>query len=737
MMKCSNTRRKRFCAGLLAIVLLLSLVPIQFTFAADEDASGAASELRCWQITVVKKDSGNGGIVAGDASVVGSVYGLYNRDGELLDEYKVGQDGTFTTKQYPLGTGYYLQEISAPSGYKLNWTTYSLDAYTTGEDSSEAVIHDTITLEGDVMTGTVMLAALTAKPECPGIFNVPQEGSECQIYLKSAGSYEAAVAMSDDRLYDTGVANSNGDIVWENGTIFSKKLAYGTYIVHQVSAWENRILEEDVEITFIDDGHHISYSFFNPYYSAQITVDTRDCESGMKIVNGSAAFKILNVDTGKYFTYYDEETGETIDEFWGIDGNITIPIELPYGNYHLIETRTPEGYYPNTDPIAFSVTSTNNGSLRFNTESIPLKGQLLIETMGVQFTSVAGKPTDNHGLSFVPVYSEDYIDGVYFNLIAAEDIITGDGVVHYRKGDVVETICTNGNNAVRSKELYIGKYLLVETAVPDGVIPASEPIEIEVTNDGDHKVSEIPVQITKEYVSTELTIRKQAYIWETVTDAETGEITHELVPASGAGFTFGLFVGDDYFVAKYGNLLADGCLVAVLVTDEQGMIHFTEQLPYGQYYIRELETPDDRAYAMDKTVYEIDLSAQNARDNKITATVTSTSVEDDDMDIKYQTKGNALRLVTWADSLDYKEIVFNVTVGGQTAAIPCTAVYSSIYADGVKLDNAAEVFNENARYFVTYTIEDIPEGVTTFDVSVTWTNLDGNSVTSNIRTITL
>ena len=64
-------------------------------------------------------------------------------------------------------------------------------------------------------------------------------------------------------------------------------------------------------------------------------------------------------------------------------------------------------------------------------------------------------------------------------------------------------------------------------------------------------------------------------------------------------------------------------------------------------------------------------------------------------------------------------------------------VYSAINAGDAKLDNAAEIFNENALYFVTYTIESIPEGVTEFDVSVTWTDLEGNSNTSDVRTITL
>lgn len=111
--------------------------------------------------------------------------------------------------------------------------------------------------------------------------------------------------------------------------------------------------------------------------------------------------------------------------------------------------------------------------------------------------------------------------------------------------------------------------------------------------------------------------------------------------------------------------------------------------------------------------------------------------------IKFQTKTNGdsadLRLVTWVDSLDYAQVYFNVTIGGRTAAIPCTTVYSAINANGMVLDDASAVFGEEARYFVTYTIKNIPSSAYNeeIQVSVTWTDLDGHSVTSETRTIVL
>lgn len=572
-----------------------------------------------WQITFEKKDSQNNGLIAGDASVVGAVYGLYDSENQLLDKYTVGENGSFTTKKYVVGDGFYLKEISAPSGYKLDTTAYYLDAYTKPDGSNEPLTAHTVGLKEIVMTGTVSLSKFTADPKKPGIYNVPEVGAEFQVYLKSAGSYENAMAMGDERLYDSGTANAGGDIVWCNGGIVSKDLAYGTYIVHQVSSWDNRIFVEDFEITILDDSQHFDFNLNNPYYTANIVVNKRDAESGKLIVNGVAAFKILNVDTNEYVAYHDEETGETIDEFLTVDGMLTLPMEIPYGNYLLEETRAPEGYLLNGETVPFTIDKNSNGILTFNVENEPLMGNLLIDKKGVQFTSV-NQNDSNYGPVFAPVYSDDFIAGVQFTIIANEDIVTGDGVVHYKKGNIVDRIVTNGDAVVRTKDLYVGKYLVVETDAPDGVIMTNEPIEIEVTNAGVQKVSTVPVQITNDYITTELNMLKRAYTWETVTVSDTGEVTRKLNMVSGVGFTFGLFAAED-FTAKNGDLIEKDSLVSVMTTNELGVIHYTEQLPYGKYYVKELDTPKDHPYIMDTKTYEVDLSVEHSHDNNIVADV--------------------------------------------------------------------------------------------------------------------
>ncbi len=98
-----------------------------------------------------------------------------------------------------------------------------------------------------------------------------------------------------------------------------------------------------------------------------------------------------------------------------------------------------------------------------------------------------------------------------------------------------------------------------------------------------------------------------------------------------------------------------------------------------------------------------------------------------------------LRLVSWVSSLDMAAVTFNVSIdGAEATALDCTAVYSAIKVDGLSVDNAAEVFgNDEAAYFVTYTIGNIPNADfgAEIQVSVSWTDAEGNTTTSEARTI--
>jgi hypothetical protein len=94
-------------------------------------------------------------------------------------------------------------------------------------------------------------------------------------------------------------------------------------------------------------------------------------------------------------------------------------------------------------------------------------------------------------------------------------------------------------------------------------------------------------------------------------------------------------------------------------------------------------------------------------------------------------------LLTSVDSLDYSNVVFEVTIQGQTAQLPCTTVYEKIRAGDTKIENATAIFGPDARYFVTYTLLNIPQSIYDVDITVTprWKTLDGTVVYGTARTL--
>ena len=70
-----------------------------------------------------------------------------------------------------------------------------------------------------------------------------------------------------------------------------------------------------------------------------------------------------------------------------------------------------------------------------------------------------------------------------FLLHAKEDIITGDGVVHYHAGELVDTL-TTVQGMIASKPLYLGTYTLTEITAPDGYILDSTPHDVTLSYGG-------------------------------------------------------------------------------------------------------------------------------------------------------------------------------------------------------------------------------------------------------------
>ena len=74
---------------------------------------------------------------------------------------------------------------------------------------------------------------------------------------------------------------------------------------------------------------------------------------------------------------------------------------------------------------------------------------------------------------------EDLLAGTVFEIRAAEDIVTPDGTVRLRKGELADTL-TIGQERVVSRELFLGTYAVTEVKQVPGFALAEEPVEVEL-----------------------------------------------------------------------------------------------------------------------------------------------------------------------------------------------------------------------------------------------------------------
>ena len=280
--------------------------------------------LKKFNVSLVKKDAETGTAQAG-LSLEGAVYGIY-KNGQLLDEYTTDKNGHFTTDYYTCSADYVLKEITPPTGYLLDKTEYFL----TAEAENFTVEKNTLTVTSNeqVIKGRISMVKHSDKDNT--VVEKPEKGAQFQIYLKSAGSYDAAKDTERDLLTTD-----------RKGWAESKDLPYGTYVVHQTKGLVSSHLAPDFEVEITENGETYYYLINNVPIEAYLRVQKLDAFDNQPITTG-AKFQIRNPDGS---LYKDPITGE--DTFKSDNkGYIKTSNPLPYGEgYKLVEIQAPKGYY--------------------------------------------------------------------------------------------------------------------------------------------------------------------------------------------------------------------------------------------------------------------------------------------------------------------------------------------------------------------------------------------------------
>ena len=361
------------------------------------------------------------------------------------------------------------------------------------------------------------------------------------------------------------------------------------------------------------DGQTYRYLINNANFESYIKVVKKDAETGNTIPYAGAGFQIYDPNGNLVTMTFTYPEVTTIDTFYTTaDGELITPQTLEYGKgYSLVEVQAPYGYVLNSEPVYFDVVQENSEEesgitlIEVVRSNMAQKGTITVTKSGEVFSTVAG----DKGL-YQPIFSVSGLEGAVYEITAAEDIVTLDGTVRAKKGEVVDTVTTGKDGTAKSKELYLGKYEVKETTAPYGMVLNDETHSVELVYAGQEiEVTETATGFVNERQRVEIDLVKSLETDEAYGIGTNGEIFD---------VTFGLYAAEDLTAADGTVIPADG-LIEVIFLDENGHGKAISDLPIGNYYVQEINT--NAAYLVSDTKYPVNFeyAGQDTATVKITA----------------------------------------------------------------------------------------------------------------------
>ena len=557
------------------------------TIASNQSTSVAFhNTLKKFRVNVTKQDYEKGH-AQGDAKLGGAVYGLYKGD-ELVAQYTTDSNGSFTTDYFVCGTDWTVREISPSEGYLLNDTVYRVGADPRDYNIEYNTAPDMTVME-QVIKGKISIIKHTDDGETQ--IETPEKGAEFQIYLKSSGSF--VNADKDER--DTIICD-------QDGFASTKLLPYGVYTVHQTKGWDGREKITDFDVFINTDGKTYKFLINNKNFESYLKVVKLDKETGKRIPYEGAAFEIYDSNNHRITMQYTYPQVTSIYTFYtNKEGYLITPEKLPYGDYTLKEVQAPYGYVLDDTPISFVISQENASTdtgvtvVKVKAKDMAEKGVINITKTGEIFSSV-----EENNSVYTPKYSVGNLKGAVFEIYAAEDITTLDGTVRYDQGLLVDTITTDDYGVAKSKELYLGKYTVIEKTAPNGYVHNAAKYDAELTYAGQNvSVTSTDLSVYNERQKVSVSLKKIMAEDKTFSIGNNGEITY---------VRFGIYADED-IKASNGDVIPKDALITFANCDKNGSIVFDCDLPIGfKWYAKEIAT--DEHYILSDTKYEFDTEYQ-------------------------------------------------------------------------------------------------------------------------------
>lgn len=558
---------------------------------------------------------------------------IYNSKGAI--EYNSGDIvGTLTTdksgkalSENLMYGSYSVREVQAPEGYVLDSTPQTV---TLNSENGATV----------KFTDARQKVSLSIK-KTDAVDGSQVQGAEFGLYAKEdIKNLDGEVLVKAGDLLEKATSDENGNVT------FTKDYPFGIYTAREICVPAGYIYaEESVE--------------FNVDYAGQ---DVPTVELQKEVKNTPTSVEITKEDittgtelSGATLTVKDSK-GTVIDRWESVAGTPHKITKLTVGEtYTLSEEIVPYGYLISED-VTFEVKSTSDVQKVVMKDSVPT-GSITVYKKGEQLESVTEKDKPNYHHEFN--YNVVSMAGVTFDVTAAEDIVSADGsgVKFYEKGMSVGTITTDENGAVTLEGLPLGKYIVKETTTLEGyVLDKKEyPVELKYKDQTTTVVSK-SLEVLNKKQRAEITIIKE--------DAETSQVI------SGAAFT--LKTKNDIKDSSGNVILKAGTLIERAVSDNDGKVVFSDQLPNGIYVLEEETAP--AGYIKKNGAYEIDASFDSKAEEvlKITHTIKNekTKIDISKTDITGENELEGAKLTVYDSQSNVVETWVSTTTPHRITGLP-------------------------------------------------------------------
>ena len=489
----------------------------------------------------------------------------------VIDTFETDANGSFTLPEKLEHGSYYLHETKAPEGYLL------------GVEDIPFVVDQEFDWENPLSI---------TYPDAPakGKIRVTKTDKETDKPIPSGAEF-TVTAAEDITTPDGTIRTEKGTVVAtlttdEKGKAETEALYLGKYMVKETKAPNGYLLnpkEFAVTLEYEDQETEIVYGNVtvpDELAKGKIRVKKTDAETGSGLSGAEftvTAAEDITTPDGTIRT----EKGTVVATLTTDDKGKAETDKLYLGKYVIKETKAPEGYLLNEKEFEVILTYADQETeIVYGDVTVPnqpAKGQI----------EILKKDEETGNL----------LSGTEFTVTAAEDITTPDGTVRAEKGTVVDTIVTDTTGIARSKELYLGKYVVKETKQPIGFIRPNQTWDVELKY-ADQKTELVKENLTIKNQPTEIIIDKK----ETGTDK----------PLEGVKFV--IWNKDKEDPIDPGMQHKE-----IYTTDKNGKIRLLYLEP-GNYAVAEVESIPGYAWD-DKMIYEFTITEDGRVDGEVSHTI--------------------------------------------------------------------------------------------------------------------